>query len=154
MIYLGSDHAGTELKQTIIDHLQAKGVETTDLGVKPGERGDYPVYGSKVAKAVREDAGSLGIVVCGSGVGISVSANKHVGIRCVVCSEPYSALMAREHNDANMLALGQRVVGDQLACLIVDTFLAAEFQGDRHARRVGQIADLERSELCGPRAAE
>lgn len=118
----------------------------TDLGVGLGERGDYPVFASRVARAVALSEDSFGIVFCGSGVGVSIVANKMRGIRCVVCSEPYSALMARRHNNANMLALGQRVVGSGLAVLIVDTFLGAEFEGGRHARRVNLISDLERSE--------
>lgn len=146
MIFVGSDHAGFELKDAVCSHLAQRGLAMTDLGVGLGERGDYPVFASRVARAVALSEDSFGIVFCGSGVGVSIVANKMRGIRCVVCSEPYSALMARRHNNANMLALGQRVVGSGLAVLIVDTFLGAEFEGGRHARRVNLISDLERSE--------
>lgn len=144
VIFVGSDHAGSELKGLVTAHLTTKGLSVRDVGVKPGERGDYPVFASRVAQAVLESEGAFGLVFCGSGVGASIAANKSQGIRCVVCSEPYSALMARRHNNANVLALGQRVVGSELAILIVDTFLAAEFEGGRHVSRVALISDIER----------
>lgn len=147
MIFVGSDHAGLDLKTTVYAYLTGRAIEVTDLGVGPGERGDYPVSASKVARAVVSSVGSFGVVFCGSGVGVSIAANKIDGVRCVVCSEPYSALMARKHNNANVLALGQRVVGSGLAILIVDTFLSAAFEGGRHVRRVNLISDLERSDL-------
>jgi ribose 5-phosphate isomerase B len=143
MIFLGSDHAGLDLKAYISSYLMGRGLEVEDLGVKAGERGDYPVYGSKVGRAVVCREGSVGIVFCGSGVGVSIAAGKVPGVRCVVCSEPYSAAMAKKHNDANVLALGQRVVGVELAALIVDTFLASEFERERHVRRVDLISQIE-----------
>uniref|UniRef100_Q07U54 Ribose-5-phosphate isomerase n=1 Tax=Rhodopseudomonas palustris (strain BisA53) TaxID=316055 RepID=Q07U54_RHOP5 len=117
-----------------------------DFGVAAGERGDYPTYASRVGQAVASNEGSFGFLFCGSGVGISIAANKVPGVRCVVCSEPYSALMARRHNNANILALGQRVVGVELALLIVDTFLNAEFEEGRHQRRLAMISAIERGE--------
>lgn len=144
IIFVGSDHAGFGLKCAVCSHLTERGFAVNDLGVGPGERGDYPVFAFRVAEAVALSEDSFGIVFCGSGVGASITANKVAGIRCVVCSEPYSGLMARRHNNANMLALGQRVVGDALAILIVDTFLDHEFEGGRHARRLGMISEVER----------
>lgn len=142
--FLGSDHAGFDLKEAVRAHLAARGVDVIDLGTLPGERGDYPLFAARVAQAVVADAGSLGFLFCGSGVGVSIAANKVPNVRSVVCSEPYSAIMAREHNDANVLALGQRVVGVALALLIVDAFLDAEFEGGRHVQRLAMISALER----------
>lgn len=146
-IFVGCDHAGFGLKQAVISHLQARGLSVVDFGVAFGERGDYPVYAQKVALAVRANDEALGILFCGSGIGISIAANKVPSIRSVVCSDPYSALMARQHNNANILALGQRVVGDELAFLIVDAFLNAEFEHGRHERRVAMISAIERGAL-------
>lgn len=143
MIFLGSDHAGFDLKQLVHEHLAKRGFSVADVGVDRGVRGDYPIYASRVGRAVISSAESLGIAFCGSGVGASIAANKVPGIRCVVCSEPYSAIMARRHNDANMLALGSRVVGTELALLIVDSFLSSEFECGRHVRRLGMISEIE-----------
>jgi len=140
---LGSDHAGFELKQLIKKHLLEKGYDVTDYGTDGIERTDYPIYGEKVARAVADGKADKGILVCGSGVGISISANKVNGIRAVVCSEPYSALLSRNHNDTNVLALGSRVVGSELALMIVDVWLSGEYEGGRHAQRVNQIAEIE-----------
>jgi ribose 5-phosphate isomerase B len=144
VIFVGSDHAGCDLKTIVQHHLLDRGCEVSDLGVECGARGDYPVLASRVGHAVISSSGSLGLVFCGSGVGVSIAANKIPGIRCVVCTEPYSALMARRHNNANVLALGQRVVGSGLAVLIVDTFLGAEFEQGRHTHRLSLIAEIER----------
>lgn len=143
-IAMGSDHVGHELKQTIATYLNEKGVETIDFGAYSSERCDYPVYGEKVARAVANGEYEKGILICGTGVGISISANKIKGIRAVVCSEPYSALLSRQHNDTNILAFGARVVGEDLAKMIVDAWLQGEYEGGRHQKRIDLIADLEK----------
>lgn len=142
-IALGADHAGYTLKTSIHDHLTAAGHEVLDIGTHSTARTDYPVWGSRTAHAVTSGEAELGIVVCGSGIGISISANKVRGARCVVCTEPYSAAMARRHNDANMLALGERFVGLDMANAIVDAFLDAQFEGGRHAARVELFDKIE-----------
>ena len=142
-IAIGCDHVGYELKKRVIDHLTEKGHEVVDFGTDSTERTDYPIYGEKAANAVASSECDRGIVICGTGIGISISANKVKGIRCVVCSEPYSALLSRQHNDTNMLAFGSRVVGGDLALMIVDAWLSGEYEGGRHARRVQMISDIE-----------
>lgn len=142
-IAIGCDHVGYELKKRVIDHLTEKGHEVVDFGTDSTERTDYPIYGEKAANAVASSECDRGIVICGTGIGISISANKVKGIRCVVCSEPYSALLSRQHNDTNMLAFGSRVVGGDLALMIVDAWLSGEYEGGRHAKRVQMISDIE-----------
>lgn len=142
-IVVASDHAAVELRQEMADEARALGHEVTDLGPAAGEAIDYPLNGAKVGRLVHAGEYDLGLIACGTGVGISIAANKVRGVRAVVCSEPYSARLARQHNDANVLALGARVVGPGLARLIVREFLTAEFEGGRHARRVGLIDELE-----------
>ncbi|MCR4431329.1 MAG: ribose 5-phosphate isomerase B [Tepidanaerobacteraceae bacterium] len=146
-IAIGSDHAGYELKRQIIEHLIQKGVEVKDFGSYSTERCDYPVYGYKVAKAVASGECEKGILICGTGVGISLAANKVKGIRAVVCSEPYSAQLSRRHNNTNVLALGARVVGSELARMIVDCWLEAEYEGGRHQKRIDMIAEIENDEF-------
>jgi ribose 5-phosphate isomerase B len=141
-IVVASDHAGVELRQEMAEEARELGHEVVDLGPAPGEAIDYPVNGAKVGRLVAAGEYDLGMLVCGTGVGISIAANKVRGIRAVVCSEPYSAQLARRHNDANVLAVGARVVGPGLARLIVREWLTAEFEGGRHARRVGLIEEL------------
>ena len=142
MIAIGSDHGGFLLKQEIMKHLDEKGMEYKDLGTYTGDSCDYPVYGRAVAHAVAGGDCEKGIVICGTGIGISIAANKVKGIRAALCSDCYSAQMAREHNDANVLALGARVVGAGLAAKIVDTFLDTAFSdGERHLRRINMIED-------------
>ncbi|QWB99549.1 ribose 5-phosphate isomerase B [Mycoplasmatota bacterium] len=143
MIALGSDHAGLPLKKVIMKHLDDLKITYKDYGAYSNESVHYPEYGVKAAKAVANGECEKGIIFCGTGVGISISANKVKGIRCVNCSEPYSALMGRQHNDTNMLALGSRVVGDELAKMIVDTWLNGEFLGGRHQIRVDQIKEVD-----------
>ncbi|MBR3802163.1 MAG: ribose 5-phosphate isomerase B [Clostridia bacterium] len=138
-IAIGCDHVGFELKTHIIEHLQSKGYSIKDFGTHSTERTDYPLFGKAVAEAVTSGECEKGILVCGTGVGISIAANKVKGIRAVVCSEPYSALLSRQHNDTNILALGSRVVGRDLALMIVDSWLGGEFEGGRHQRRVDMI---------------
>ena len=144
MIALGSDHAAYKLKLAIAEHLKEKGIEFEDLGCYGTESVNYPEYGQKVAEAVAAGKYEYGIVVCGTGIGISLAANKVPGIRCAVCSDTYSAKYTRLHNDANMLAMGERVVGQGLAMEIVDTFLSTEFEGGRHAARVDMITAIEK----------
>ncbi len=142
-VAIACDHTAIELKQAIIGLLEEMGLEYRDFGTNDPDRADYPVFGRLAAEAVAAGECDRGIIICGSGVGISITANKVKGIRCVVCSEPYSAVMSRKHNNANMLAFGARVVGQDLALMIVDEFLNAEFEGGRHARRVNMISELE-----------
>lgn len=138
-IVVGSDHAGLPLKWPLLDALKARGHEVEDVGTHEDASCDYPDFAHALASKVADGSSPLGLLVCGSGVGMSITANKHAGVRAVVCSEPYSAEMARRHNDANVLCLGARVVGVGLAEAIVDAFLGAEFEGGRHGRRVDKI---------------
>ncbi len=144
MIGIGCDHAAFEFKQEIQQYLDSKGVAYKDYGCYSNERVDYPEFGARVARAVASGECEKGLLFCGSGVGISISANKINGIRCVVCSEPYSAKLSRLHNDTNILALGARVVGIELAKMIIDIWLETPFEGGRHGNRVHMIQDLER----------
>ncbi|MCT8975799.1 ribose 5-phosphate isomerase B [Clostridium sp. CX1] len=142
-IAIGSDHAGFPLKNEILKHLEAKGIENKDFGTFSEESCDYPEFALKVAEEVAGGNYNLGILVCGTGIGISIAANKVPGIRAALCSDTFSAHACREHNNANILALGQRVVGVGLALDIVDAFLNAKFEGDRHQRRIDKITDIE-----------
>lgn len=140
MIALGSDQAGYELKQVIMRHLEERGLEYKDYGSYNADPVDYPVYGKKVAHAVSDGECEKGILICGTGIGISIAANKVKGIRAALCSDCFSAEATRLHNDANILAFGARVVGPGLAEKIVDAFLDTEFSGaERHQRRVDMI---------------
>ncbi len=142
MIALGSDHGGFELKKAIKAHLDSRGIEYKDLGSHSSEAVDYPEYGRKVAKAVTSGECEKGILICGTGIGISMSANKVKGIRCALCHDVFSAKATREHNDANVLAMGGRIVGEGLALMIVDTFLDTDFSGEeRHQRRIDLIEE-------------
>jgi len=143
MIAIGSDHGGFSLKQEIMKHLTARGIEFKDYGTYTTDSCDYPIYGEAVAKAVVSGEADKGILICGTGIGISISANKVKGIRAALCGDCFSAEFTRRHNDANILAMGERVVGPGLACKIVDTFLDTEFEGGRHARRVAMLQDIE-----------
>lgn len=142
-IVLSSDHAAIDLRQAIAAHVASKGFEIVDIGPVTTESTDYPKHGEAAARRVASGDCALGIIICGTGQGIMMAANKVRGIRCGVCSDTFSARMIRAHNDANMLALGARVVGTGLALEIVDAFLATEFEGGRHGRRVDMIAALE-----------
>ena len=142
-IALGNDHAAPELKNIIKQHLIDRGIEVIDFGVQVGEKADYPVQGEKVARAVVSGEADLGIAMCGTGIGISISCNKVKGIRAAVCSDPYSARLCKQHNNANVLCFGARVVGDELAKMIVDEWLDAEFEGGRHQRRIDKVMALE-----------
>ena len=142
VIALASDHAGLPLKREIEKLLDEKGLAWKDFGTDSTERCDYPVMAERAARAVASGECSRGILFCGTGVGIGIAANKIRGIRCVTCSEPYSAKLSRRHNDTNMLAMGARVIGVELAQMIVEVWLETEFDGGRHQRRIDQIAAL------------
>ena len=144
MIAIASDHGGYALKEHIKAYLAAKGITCQDFGCETPDRCDYPVFGKAAAQAVASGQCEKGIVICTTGIGISISANKVKGIRCALCSEPLSAEMTRRHNDANMLAMGAGIIGPNMAERIVDVFLNTQFEGGRHARRVGLISDMER----------
>lgn len=143
MLAIASDHGGFALKQEIMAHLKETGVAFEDLGTYTEESCDYPVYAEKLGRAVAAGEYDKGILICGTGIGISIAANKIHGVRAALCGDCYSAEMCRRHNDANVLALGGRVTGPELAKKIVDTFLAASFEGGRHQRRVDLITALE-----------
>lgn len=145
-IALGADHGGYELKNEIRVHLEGQGIEILDLGTNSKESVDYPKFGFKVGQAILQGEVDLGIVICGTGIGISIAANKVPGIRAALCTETYSARMAREHNNANVLALGGRVTGVGLALDIVDIFIKTPFAGGRHARRVDLLNSIETGE--------
>lgn len=145
-IAIGNDHVAVAMKRHIVDYLEKKGYELINYGTDSEERADYPVYGKRVADAVASCECDLGILICGTGIGISLAANKVKGIRAAVCSEPYSAALTRRHNNANIIAFGARVVGTAMAESIVDAFLGAEFEGERHARRVDMITAIENGE--------
>jgi ribose 5-phosphate isomerase B len=138
-IVLSSDHAAIDLRQAVAAHITAKGLEAVDIGPTTPESTHYPLHGQAAAERVASGDCALGIVLCGTGQGIMMAANKIKGIRCGVCSDTFSARMIREHNNANMLSIGARVVGDALALEIVDAFLDAAFEGGRHATRVEMI---------------
>lgn len=146
MIALGSDHAGLELKEKIIEYFDEEGIEYKDYGCFNNERVDYPIYAQAVAKAITDGECDKGIIFCGSGVGISIAANKIDGIRAIVCSEPYSAKLSRQHNNTNILSMGSRVVGRELAKMIVSEWLNAKFEGGRHQKRIDMITKLGQGE--------
>ena len=144
MIALGCDHGGYALKEHIKTYLEGKGLSYKDFGTFSTDSCDYPVFGRAAAEAVASGECDRGIVICTTGIGISITANKVKGVRCALCSEPLSAEMTRRHNDANMLAMGAGMVGKNMAERIVDTFLATAFEGGRHQRRVDLITDMEK----------
>ena len=145
-IAIGNDHGGVELKQHLVEYLKGKGFEVVNFGSDVTESTDYPIYAERVSKAVVSGECEKGILICGTGIGISISANKIHGVRCALCSEPVSAALARQHNDANIVAMGARTIGPVMAEGIVDVFLNTEFQGGRHQRRVDKIMMLDRGE--------
>ncbi len=139
-IALGSDHGGYDLKAEVIKHLESKGIECVDYGCPDKASCDYPIFGRAAAEAVADGTCDMGVVICTTGIGISISANKVKGVRCALCSEPLSAKMTRLHNDANMLAMGAGLVGVNMAKEIVDVFIGTEFSGEeRHQRRIDLI---------------
>ncbi len=146
-IALGSDHVGIELKKLIKEHLQEKGYEMEDCGTDSSEATDYPDFALAVAKAVLAGKSQMGILICGTGIGMCIAANKIKGIRAALCQETYSARMSREHNNANILCLGQRVMGSKLALEVVDAWLEADYSPEgRHQQRLDKIAGFEGGE--------
>ncbi|WP_315761188.1 ribose 5-phosphate isomerase B [Sphingomonas sp. Y38-1Y] len=141
IIYLASDHAAVELKAALADWLRGEGHDVRDLGPETADRVDYPDYGYKLAEALAADAQATGIALCGSGIGISIAANRVAGCRCALVNEPVSAALAREHNDANAIAMGARLVGLDMAKACVEAFLATPFAGGRHAGRVEKLTN-------------
>lgn len=145
-IAIGNDHAGTEYKKIIAEHLMAMGIEVENVGCDDDKSVDYPDYAKAVAKRIQEKQADLGILICGTGVGMSIAANKFKGIRASLCCDCYSAEMTRRHNNSNILCLGARVLGIDLAKRIVDTYIDAPFEGGRHLRRLNKITDIENEE--------
>lgn len=147
MIAIASDHGGLELKESVKKHLQERNIECKDFGTYSMDSCDYPNFGYEAAKAVAAGECEKGIVICTTGIGISIVANKVKGIRCALCSETTTARLTREHNDANVLAMGGGFVGPLLANEIVDVFLDTEFSGlEKHSRRISKIAEIEKKE--------
>lgn len=142
-IVLGADHGGYELKDHIKAHLTSLGYEVTDVGTNSAESCDYPIYASRLCQKIQAGESELGILICGTGIGMSMAANKHRGIRAACCSDTFSARLTRLHNNANVLCLGARVLGAGLALDLVDAFINAEFEGDRHTRRLSLIENIE-----------
>ena len=149
---IGNDHVAVEMKKEIIAYLEAKGYEMVDVGTQNTDRFNYPISGYKVARLVADGAVDGGILICGTGVGISLSANKVNGIRCVGCSDPYTAKLSKQHNNTNIVAFGARVIGIETAKMIVDEWLGAEFEGGRHQTRVDMIMEIEQTQAL--KAAE
>lgn len=146
-IAIGNDHTAVDMKIEIMEYLRNKGYEITDFGCFTEEVCDYPVYGMAVAHSVAIGDNDFGILICGTGIGISLAANKVNGIRAAVCSEPYSSKLARQHNNANIIAFGSRVVGIEMAKMIVDSFLDAEFEGGIHEKRVNMFMNDGKEEV-------
>ena len=144
MLALGCDHGGYQLKEFLKKHLEKKGIEVKDFGTYTEDSVDYPVYAEKVAKAVQSGEAEGGILCCGTGIGISIAANKFDGIRCALVRDSFSARLTKEHNNANIIALGGRVTGTELAADIVDSWMNAEFQGGRHQGRIDIISSFEK----------
>ena len=143
-IIIGCDHGGLELKNEIIKHLNNRGIETVDVGTHAADSCNYPDYARLLCTRIQSGEFELGILVCGTGIGMSIAANKHNGIRAACCSDTFSARMTRMHNNANVLCLGGRVVGAGLACDMVDLFVDTEFEGGRHSTRVQMLSDIEK----------
>ena len=149
---IGNDHVAIDMKNEIRAHLESRGIEVLDVGTNSPERFNYPVSGYRVARLVADGVVDGGMLICGTGVGISLAANKVRGIRACVCSEPYTARLSRQHNNANIIAFGARVIGIETARMIVDEWLEAEYEGGRHQTRVDMIAEIEQTQHL--RAAE
>lgn len=145
-IAIASDHTGIELKSEIIKYLVELGYTVDDFGTNSKESTDYPIYGKKVAEEIAKGKYDGGVLICGTGIGISLAANKVKGIRAAVCSEPYSAKLSKQHNNSNIIAFGARVVGVDLAKMIVKEWIEAKFEGGRHAKRIDLISKIENEE--------
>ena len=148
-IVIGCDHAGFELKKKVVDHLAEMGYEVIDVGTDSTESCDYPIFAHRLCKTIQSGEAPLGILICGTGVGMSLVANKHKGIRAACCSDTFSARLTREHNDANVLCFGARVVGLGLALDLADAFVDTEFEGGKHKTRVDMIMAIEQDQLGG-----
>lgn len=146
MIAIACDHAALDMKKEIEALLDEMGLQYEDFGTHDTASCHYPIYGARAAKAVASGRCEKGILICGTGIGMSLAANKTKGIRCVACSEPYSAKLSRAHNNANMLAIGARVIGVEMAKMIVTAFLTTPFEGGRHQMRVDMLSAIERGE--------
>ena len=148
-ITVGSDHAGYELKLKVIAHLEERGIEVIDVGTYTTDSCDYPNYAHAVCKNVQDGVTELGILICGTGIGMSMAANKHRGIRAAACSDTFSARLTRAHNNANILCFGERVIGPGLALDLVDSFIDTDFEGGKHQRRVDMVMQIEADEAKG-----
>ena len=146
-IVIGSDHAALTLKKQVIAHLESRGIEVNDVGTYTLDRCDYPDYAHEVCKRVQSGEYELGILICGTGIGMSMAANKHKGIRAACCSDAFSARLTREHNDANVLCFGERVVGIGVATDLVNNFIDTDFVGAQHTARIEKIAAFEKAEF-------
>lgn len=143
-IAIAADHGGFELKNSMVEYIKELGYEVNDFGTDSADSVDYPDYARKVCEDIQNEKSDLGILICGTGIGMSLAANKFSGIRAACVSDVYSAKMSRNHNNANVLCFGARVVGDEVAKLLIKTFLENEFEGGRHERRVNKIMDIEK----------
>lgn len=143
---IGNDHVSVEMKKEIQAYLEGQGYTVVNVGTDSTERFDYPISGYKVGKMVASHQVDAGILICGTGVGISLAANKVHGVRACVCSEPYTATMTKKHNNANIIAFGSRVVGPEMAKMIVDAWLHTEYEGGRHQKRVDMISEIEQTQ--------
>ena len=147
VISIGCDHAAYFLKKKVVEHLKARGFEIIDVGTNSTESCDYPVFAHEVCKNIQNGVSEIGILICGTGIGMSMAANKHRGIRAAACSDTFSARLTREHNNTNVLCFGERVVGMGLALDLVDNFIDATFEGGKHQRRVDMITAIENDEF-------
>ncbi|MCR4842336.1 MAG: ribose 5-phosphate isomerase B [Eubacterium sp.] len=147
-IAIGNDHAAVDLKNSVMEYLEEKGIEIDDFGVQSTQRANYPVYAEKVAKKVLSGEYDCGILICGTGVGISIAANKFKGIRAAAVSDPTTARLVKQHNNANILCFGARIVGEELAHDIVDAYIEAQFEGGRHQDRIDLITAIEEKGSC------
>ncbi len=142
-IVLGCDHAGYLIKDCVIDHVKAKGYNVIEVGTFSADSCHYPIFAHRACKKLQDGEADIGILICGTGIGMSMAANKHKGIRAACCSDTFSARLTRQHNNANVLCFGERVIGKGLALELVDAFLDTEFEGGKHATRIGMVADIE-----------
>ena len=140
---IGNDHSALAIKAEVVEHLRTRGIELVDVGTNSPESFDYAISGYRVGRLVADGEVDGGVLICGTGVGISLAANKVDGVRACVCSEPYSAELSKRHNNSNVICFGARVIGSEMAKCIVDAWMDAEFEGGRHARRVGQIMEIQ-----------
>lgn len=143
MIAIGCDHGGIDIKNAVIGYMKENGIEYTDFGCYTAESVDYPVYAYKVARAVADGHAELGIICCGTGIGVSMAANKVKGIRAAVCADEFCAEMTRRHNNANIMCMGGRVISEEKAVKLASIFLSTPFEGGRHEKRVNMITDIE-----------